>query len=275
MEPGVGGDRVLYLYGVIPRDQNLPTSVGVALCGVSHATVTAMVEPVCAREFSPESLDEKLQSIEWVARQARKHEAVLEQAMRHGPVVPARLCTLFSNAEALKHSLGERKQEFLAALERIQGREEWGVKAFYDGRQPGAAAADDSELRRLDAAISDASPGHAFVLRKKRAARLAALASVRLDALVDEVLEAVEDVAADVRLRPLLPESATGRDEPMALNAAALVSVSTRDAFQAAIAELSARCREDGLVIEICGPWPAYSFCDDDADAASAAEAGA
>lgn len=265
MHPGVGVGRVLYLYGVIPKNQSFSSDAGLPLQAVSHATLTAVVEPVCAREFSPEALDEKLQSIEWVARLARKHETVLEEAMRHGPVVPASLCTLFSNTEALKRSLAENEKRFLFALERIHGQQEWGLKAFCDERRLRAAAAtDDAELRTLDAVIAGANPGHAFVLRKKREARLAELGSMRLDALVDEVLEAIEHVAADVRLRPLLPEPATGRDEPLALNAAALVNVFARETFQATIAELSTRYQDDGLVFELSGPWPAYSFCDDD-----------
>jgi hypothetical protein len=272
VQGGVGVDRVLYLYCVIPRDQGFPSDAGVALEGVSYAAVAAVVEPVCAREFSSPVLDEKLQSLEWVARQARKHETVLEQAMRHGPIVPARLCTLFSNAEALKRSLADNEGRFLAALERIQGREEWGLKAFCDEHRLRVAAADDQDLRTLDAAIALSDPGHAFVLRKKREARLAELTSLRLDELVDEVLGAVEQVADDVSLRPVLPASATGRNEPMALNAAALVSVSTREAFQATIAELSVRYQEDGLVMEMSGPWPPYSFCDDEDDGAGAEE---
>ncbi len=274
MQPGVSVERLLYLYGVVRKHQDLPTSTGVPLRGVAHATVTAVVEPVCAREFSPETLDEKLRSIEWVARLARKHEAVLERVMRYGAVVPARLCTLFSDTQALKRSLAESEGRLRAALERIQGREEWGLKAFWDEGRLRAAAADDPALPVLDAAVAVANPGHAFVLRKRREARLAELVSMRLDALVDEVLDAIEHVADEVRLRPLRPESATGREAPMSLNAAALVNVSTRETFQATIADLSARYRDDGLVIKMSGPWPAYSFCDDAVAVGASAEGG-
>lgn len=252
----------------MPKDQALTGGLGVPLHALSHAAVTAVFEPVCAREFSPEALDEKLKSIEWVAGMSQKHEAVLEQAMRCGPVVPMRLCTLFSSTEALKRSLADNEGRFLAALERIRGREEWGLKVFCDtGRLQTAAAAESFVLRGIDAQIAAANPGLAFVLRKKREAWLAEMASDRLDALVDEVLEAVECVADDVRLRPILPESATGRDIPMALNAAALVNVSARESYKATIAELSVLHREDGLVFALSGPFPAYSFCDDAASA--------
>jgi len=263
VQPGAGVDRLLYLYGVVRTGQCCPSHADVPLQIVSQASVAAVVEPVCAREFAPETLDEKLQSLEWVARLARRHEAVLERAMRQGAVVPARLCTLFSTSEALRRSLAEHEARFLVTLRRLHGREEWGVKAFCDERQLRAAlVTDDPELRILDAVIAGANPGYAFVLRKKRDAWAAELASRRLDALVDEALQRVDDVADDVRVHPLLPMSATGRDERMALNAAALVEVAAREAFQSAVAGLSARFHDDGVVFELSGPWPAYSFCD-------------
>ena len=275
MQPGVGVEQVLYLYGVIPEDQILPCQPGVPLRAVSHATVTAMVETVCAREFSPQALEEKLQSVEWVACLARKHEAVLEQAMRHGPVVPARLCTLFSNTDVLDRSLADNEERFQAALERIRDREEWSIKAFCDERRlRDAAVAGDLELQTLDATIAAASPGRAFVLRTQREGRAAELAVRCLEALVDEALTALEPVAADLRLRPLLAESVTGQDEPMALNAAVLVDVPARDAFRATFAEISSWFQVEGLVFELSGPWPAYSFCDADAGEADVSAAG-
>jgi hypothetical protein len=220
---------------------------------------------VCAVEFSPKTLDQKLQSVEWVAGLARKHETVLEQAMRHGAVVPARLCTLFSTAEALKRSLSDNEARFQAALARIAGREEWALKVFCDeARLREAESAEEPTLQALDAALAGASPGGAFVLRKRREARLTELVSLRLDELVDDMLDALELVSDDARLRPLLSEAAAGRERPMVLNVAALVPVSGCESFRATLADLSARYQEDGLLIELTGPWPAYSFCDDE-----------
>ena len=60
MQPSLGPDQVLYLYGVIPKGQRFSIDVDLPLQAVSHATVTAVVEPVCSVEFSPETLDERL-----------------------------------------------------------------------------------------------------------------------------------------------------------------------------------------------------------------------
>ncbi|MDD5309891.1 MAG: GvpL/GvpF family gas vesicle protein [Deltaproteobacteria bacterium] len=270
----VTDERVLYLYGVIPRDQGLPDEVGAAVQAVSHSAVVALVEPVCAQEFSPDTLNEKLKSIEWVASLAHKHEAVLECAMRHGPVVPARLCTLFCNTDSLRTSLAENEERFLATLEWVQAREEWGLKVFCDqGRLHAVVGLEDAQVRALDSEAAKASPGQAFVLRKRRDARLLDAAAARIDAMADETVEVLEHDAVDMRLRPLLLEAATGRTEPMVLNIAALVDKSSCSAFRDRHALLSARFQAEGFSFEASGPWPPYSFCDDEGTDATGSEA--
>ncbi len=264
------GDRILYLYGVVANDRTVRPAGG-ALEVVSCSSLIAIVEAVPRDEFSPEALDDRLQRIDWVAPLARKHTAVLEEIMRHGPVIPARLCTLFSHASAVADALNHSSQRFHDALRLIRGRQEWSCKLFYDEAQLRAiAGADDPGLRALDSAALGASPGQAYVLRKQRDVRLAEVVAARVDAVVDEIIDAVsrevglaiDAESACVRFRELLAEAATGRPEPMALNAALLVDVGRAEALRVLVDALRAGLAEDGFALELTGPWPPYSFCE-------------
>jgi len=255
-------DQVLYVYGIIPGEQSLPDDG--ALRGVEASGLTAIVEPVPAADFSPEALEERLKSLEWVGGLARRHEAVLEGAMRLGAVVPARLCTLFSHAEALAAALAEGRERLGAALERVRGREEWGVKVYCDETLLGSrVGAEDGEALALAAALAEASPGQAFLLRKKRQARLAKIAGERLGDLLDETLGALEGELDDVpfELLPAPPTGpATAAPGPLVLNLAALVAAARRTAFHSAVEKVSERFADDGLHFAVSGPWPPYSF---------------
>ena len=274
METDVGattGRRVLYLYGVVPRGQPLPAHEAAPLEAVPHARLVAVVEPVCAREFSAEELERKLQCVGWVAPLARRHAAVLEAAMRHGPVVPAGLCTLFTSARALTRLLADNEERFHDQLSWLEGRQEWGLKIFCDeDRLRSTLGARDPAVLALAAAAAAASPGQAYVLGKKRDGRLAEVVSVRIDEVVDEVLDEVDGevegplaaLAVDMRQRPLLAEARAGRRAAMVLNCALLVDTTVCPAFHAAAAELAARLEAEGFALELTGPWPAYSFCD-------------
>ncbi len=243
----------------------MPQSTAAAFGAVAHSRLVALVEPVSSEEFSPETLEQRLQSVEWVARLARKHEAVLEAAMEHGPVIPARLCTLFSDVDAVKRSLAENEERFLSALARLAGRREWGLKIFCDtGRLQATAARADRQVEAFDAALATAAPGRAYVLTRQRDARAAQIAAARIDEMAGEILGTLESRTVESRLRPPLPTRATGRCEPMVLNLAALVCAPKEGAFQAAIDELASRFGPEGLEFEVTGPWPPYSFSDSD-----------
>jgi hypothetical protein len=273
MEPAEiaeAGERVFYLYGVIPRGQPYPSEEGVALEAVVHADLVALVEPVCAREFSSAALDTRLEDLAWVGRLARRHESVLEGVMRHGVVAPARLCTLFSSALALRQSLAANEQRFRTALQRMRGRREWGVKAFCaEGRIRAQVDAGDAKVRSLNAALATATPGHAFVLRKQRETRRAELAAARIYEVLDEAGEALERAVVDLRLLPLRhgdePAGAAAEagesPETMVLNLAALVDEAAYEAFDAVVARLADCFRDEGFRFELSGPWPPYNFC--------------
>jgi len=254
-----GGGQVLYLYGVVRRGQGFPADA--ALRAVACLGVAALVEPVCAEEFSAATLDEKMTSIEWVARLAQKHEAVLEGVTRLGAVVPARLCTLFSSEEALRTTLAENEAGFLTMLEWVEGREEWGLKMLCaEDRLRGLAGSSDQEARKLVAAIAEASPGHAFVLGKKREARLAELTAAGIEDAVDAAIEALEPAAAELRSLPASAAAETGGGR-LVLNLAALVDKTAREAFHSTVSELAASLPGEAFTFEMSGPWPPYNFC--------------
>jgi len=256
------GDRALYLYGVVRDGQPVP-ACGPVVEVVSCSSLAAVVESVPRHEFSSDALEVKLQCIDWVAPLARKHSAVLGQLMRHGPVVPARLCTLFSSASALAIALTEGAQRFHDALRLFDGRQEWSCKLFYDhARLRAIACADDPGVRALASRAATASPGNAYVLNKQRDARLSEVVAARIDAIVDEVIVQIDPEVADLRLRALLAEAATGRPERMALNAALLVDVERATALHTSLGALRSRLGGEGFALELTGPWPPYSFCD-------------
>lgn len=60
--------------------------------------VAAVVSHVAQAEFCGPAGEANLQDLAWLAPRACRHQAVLEQAMRQGPVWPARFGTLFFRA---------------------------------------------------------------------------------------------------------------------------------------------------------------------------------
>ena len=259
--------HVLWLYGVTPGGLPRPLVEAVELAAIGHAGLVALVEPLPAADFTPAALEAKLQSMEWVAGWARRHQAVLAAAMAHGPVIPARFATLFTGPDAVAGALASGRARFLATIERVSGSAEWGVKIFCDHRRLAAIlAADEGQLppAQPPSAATGTTSGLAYILAKRRMARAEELAVERAFAVADEVLDALAPCVVESRQRPLLDARVSGRDDTMEVNLAALVELGREDALRAVVSEAASRFGPCGFTLQMSGPFAPYSFCDDD-----------
>jgi hypothetical protein len=110
-------------------------------------------------------------------RSLRHHEAVVEAAMRHGPVLPMRFGSVVDDVEALLRS---REDEFSAALERVRGCVELGVRVSEPDGVPApetgteylmrraAVARVEEELGGMARASARRRRGFAFLVERER-----------------------------------------------------------------------------------------------------------
>jgi hypothetical protein len=261
MDSGSPGASVVYLYGIAPAGQQLPDREGSSAGNVSFSGLVALADLLAAGEFSGPALEARLADPEWVAGQARLHTSVLAEAMEHGPVVPARLCTLFSSPSALRESLARTEDQLLETLARLRGRREWGLKLFFDeARVRQACVADDPNLAE-PAPTGDAPPsGAAWMLRKRLAAQLAERVTERAEQVANDVLDETETLASEVRVRPTLSEAASGVAKAMVLNAALLVDLESEHAMGEAVEDMARELEVQGFELVLSGPWPPFTF---------------
>jgi Gas vesicle synthesis protein GvpL/GvpF len=260
------GRQVLYLYGIVPGDQPLPASGGAPLEAIHYSRLAAVVELVPAAEFAPELLDQKLQCVDWVALLAHKHTSVLERILHHGPVIPARPCTLFRSVRAVTELLAHNERQLAERLGWFEGRQEWDLKIFCDeARLRATIATSDPAVLAIEAEAAAERPDQADALRKQRDRCVASSVSRSIEAAVDEVLS-LATTAIDTRFRSLLPVAVSGRREAMVADVALLMDIVTYPTLHTAVEELSAHLGPEGFAIELTGPWPPYSFCEDHTD---------
>ena len=217
------------------------------------AGLTAIVCPVDLGEFGEEPLRGNLENIGWVEAVARTHHQVAVELSRFGPVIPARLATIYLSDQSVVGLLTRCRTDLAAALERIGGRIEWGVKAYTASapRQPRPAPAPGG---------NGAGTGTgADYLRRKRAAL-----SARSDAAVaaadcaEKLHTKLAAVAQDARRHPPQSRRLNPRAASMVLNGSYLVDRGQGDRFAETVAELA-----DGygaLDVGLTGPWLPYSF---------------
>jgi hypothetical protein len=218
---------------------------------ISSAGLDAVVSRVDLAEFGEDALRRNLEEIGWLADTARAHHRVVTAVGGLGPVVPARLATVYHRPARVAEMLDERRRELTTALDRFVGRAEWGVQAFAVPDPPVATAA--------PAAAGGAGGAGAAYLRHRRAQLLARetgrQAALESAEAVHRALAARAEAAG--RHRPQ-DRRLSGEPGSMLLNGAYLVEARLATGFAAAVTELAER--HPTIRLKLTGPWPPYSF---------------
>src|SRR5689334_17746052 len=251
-----------YVYGVVsPRMEVPPDLAGVdSRYGVSlveEEGLAALVSRVSLAEFGEEPLHENLNDVGWLEEKARAHERVLDAALRRGAVVPLRLCTIYSGEEQVREMLAREHAVMADALERLEGRAEWGVKAI---AEPGALERAAAQRAGDDPAAEGASRGAAYMNRKRQEARARAEEEEIADEWAAAIHDRLADAASEALLNPLQNPDVSGYEGDMLLNGVYLVEDAAVADFSALVDRLAEEHRALGVSVELTGPWPPYNF---------------
>jgi hypothetical protein len=242
-------EELLWAYGVVAAGAHLPGDVE----PVADGELVALTSRVPRAEFAVEPLREHLNDLEWLERVARRHEAVLEEALEHATIVPLRLCTIFDDADGVRRMLEREREPLTRALARLERRQEWGVKLLVDGDRLAATAAPAG-----DHAQGEGGAAYLARRRNERQAREAARALAMQ--IVDDVDASLRAHAVDAVRLPAQNRELSGHTGDMVLNAAYLVDADATRALHDAVDELQQRHSQLGAQIELTGPWPPYNF---------------
>lgn len=256
----------LYLYCLCRGGDSLPDVVGVdgghKVFTLPYGDVNAAISFVPLQEFGTSALEQKMGDLEWIAPRVLIHERIIEEIMEAYPVMPMRFCTIFADRERIEELLRLHHGKITRFFSDIADKEEWGVKGYINGGQLEKAIKGLSPAVQPTAEkLKEASPGQAYLLRKKRDLALK-------DGLNGMALQITEEVFQD-----LLAHAAMGvknklfkleehkEREEMILNAAFLVLKSDVRIFQGKVKQSEEKYHSQGLTLSVTGPWPPYNFC--------------
>jgi hypothetical protein len=232
---------------------------GEDLRGVGAAGLTAVVGSVDLARFGSEGLRRSLNDLDRLEAIARAHHGVVQRMAEHRSVAPTRLATVYDDDSGVREMLRQHREPLTAALARVDGRQEWGVKAYAQRAQPSTTSPQAQQGE-------SASSGTAY-LRNRQAALSTRETSKRTAMAGAEALHATlsEAVVAATRHRPQDPKL-SGDDRWMILNASYLLDSGAAEAFTSRVA--GAAHAHPELAVALTGPWPPYSFAviDDQSD---------
>ena len=224
--------------------------------GITEGSLMAFATPVDLREYSQQAVDAHSGDLEWLGAIGYRHQAVMQALMMGGTVIPLRAFTLFGSRQMVEAQLRSGRAGFEKVLGRLQGKQEWTLRIeFEPQRWNEALAARVDSLRALTGEIESATPGKAFLLRKrldderKKASREAEL----------QVVGEIEKLVLDKLACETVAESRQSRDGAFPqINV--LINRDEEAVLQELHRELSGRYSSEGITLAVSGPWPPYTF---------------
>jgi hypothetical protein len=222
---------------------------------VEHRGLCAVVSDVDLDEFGEEGLRRNLEDLGWLETVALGHDRVARHAAEHAPTAPLRLATVFLGEDSLRAQLDEWHDRAARALDRIDGRGEWGVKGYVD-----PSAAEPAATGPGDSGPGESGPGagRAYLMQRRAAGRQRAEAAEQDAATAEQIHAALAEVAVAGRRLPAQDRRLTGHTGEMVLNGTYLVDEERVPAFRDTVDRLAQE--HPRVRLEVGGPWPPYSF---------------
>ena len=200
---------------------------------------------------------------ETVKKWVTTHQGVLDEAKKAlGTVIPMGFDTILqskdeviSPARVVKDWLKEDSERLQSVMEKIEGRDEYGVQIFYaPGLVVKQVSEESQEIRKIREEMAGKSPGTAYLYKQKveRAvkAEIERLAGEWFRDFYRRIKGHCDDIVVEKTKK-------ADRNRVMLLNLSCLVA---REKVSNLGEDLEKINNTEGFSVHFSGPWPPYSF---------------
>lgn len=221
--------------------------------------IVAVIGHASSSEFNEKNLGD----LDWIGVRGSRHEQVVEAVMENSPVVPVRFGTLFHSRTTLSRFLNRNSKIVSRILNALQGKAEWSIKGYLNTDAASRKiTAENVEIQTGLATLSP-SPGVRYLQQKK----LDGMVKSEMSAWIEHLIHSIDATLASSSLGMaelrLLEQPAPTQGERMIFHRSFLVCNQNLAVFRAIVGEQAESHSNDGLRLELRGPWPPHNFCPD------------
>src|SRR5687768_13542231 len=143
-----------------------------------------------------------------------RHETIAEYVAKRADIVPLRFGTIFLSRDGIERMFSDTGSDLREILERLRGREEWGVNVFCDQSVLLASITSVSPvLRDLAERAAQASPGQSYLMQKRIDALRVDEARAAVNRMTEEIEKALAAQSDDAKRLRVLKVEATEHGE--------------------------------------------------------------
>lgn len=265
--------RALYLYGIREKTETAQEISTEGIDGkgkvfvIIHRQLEAVVSMVSLKEFGSAGVQKKArEDLIWIQKKALLHQRIIEAAAKMGDarlnLIPMRFGVIFNGEKNLKTTLEKDYASITEKLEKIRGKQEWGLKVYLEDKAnfEGIATEKNVRIKEKQKELANLPEGAAFFAEEELKALIVKETAKELNDFADGIFEIFKNISVDSIKNKNLGRELTGKSEPMVLNAAYLIPGESVADFKTEAEKVNKRILEKGFYLEYSGPWPAYNF---------------
>jgi len=219
--------------------------------------IVAVLGMSSIEDFCGPEAENRMKDLAWIGPRACRHEKVVEEAMRRSPAFPARFGTIFSSFDALEKLLDVHYDEISRFLDKAAGKDEWAVKGLLN-RAQARRSFSNLMLSKEEGRLASLSPGKRYLSEQQ----IRSSADRELKSWLQGVIKGIGDDlcrhSSEFCERKVLSLDIEAMD--MVLNWAFWVAREDSDDFRAGVDRANKQNDRQGLLLQLSGPWPPYSF---------------
>ena len=237
-----------------------------SLFSTQFRNLTAVVSEVELDKFKSRmaTVGEEI-DMEWIEEKAQTHEQIVERLMKENALLPARFCSIVRKKEDLIAYMADNYHDFERTLERLKGREEWGVKAYLSFEKLKQFIIDNTPaIRERREMLSFMSVTASFLIQRKIDNLIKQRMDKRLEAIISHIVEVLRDASEHESIADVESFNQQQVENPLFFKASYLVENNLFHGFNHKIKKLSAELKPEGITLVVSGPWPPYSFVEDE-----------
>jgi hypothetical protein len=224
------------------------------------AGFAAVVSSVPLSQYGEGALDANLSDINWAASRLMSHERVVEHFASRRSVIPLRFGSIHVDRASIGKMLADRSAEFKSVMQRLRGRQEWGVSIYCDhALLVETQMSENPEIRLMFDRINSAPPGQAYLLSKQIEGLKAKVVREEISSAVVRMKQKL-DASSEQSTATLPARTRRPEREDLVARMSFLVRTRQFDRFRASAEELARTYLSSGFRIELVGPLPPYSF---------------
>jgi len=259
---------LVYLYGIVRTDLKpdfgtVSTPVGEVEFGPCRHLSNGGLSAIVSTMKPPEgrTLDDILQDDRGSKDLVLHHHRTLEALVGRQTVLPLRFGAVFGDDQGVERVMRHNHEALQAALDRIDGSVEWGLKIFCDRDRLGQwLASDNPAIAEMKEKIADASEGKGFFLGRQLDRLREKEADSAIARSIDRTVDRLGGVSRDIAVGKTQPAELHGHDSEMVFNVACLVNQGLEQSWFQVVDDLGRAYADFGFGYERTGPWPPYSF---------------